>query len=88
MIGAGQAGLSAAYHLRHRGYTPAGAGAAVPAAGSPTFVVLDADDAPERDTTKPFHASLDSKVAYAEGSQAADIAREQNHINAVIFQFG
>lgn len=46
MIGAGQAGLSAAYHLRRRGYTPVGTGAAAPAAGSPTFVVLDADDAP------------------------------------------
>jgi len=46
VIGAGQAGLSAAYHLRRRGYAPVGTGAAVPAAGSPTFVVLDADDAP------------------------------------------
>ena len=39
---------------------------------------LDADDAPQRDATKPFHASLDSKVAYAEGTQAADIARERS----------
>ena len=51
---------------------------------------LDADDAPERDTTKPFHASLDSKVAYAEGSQAADIAREQEKLqwaDTLILQF-
>lgn len=39
VIGAGQAGLSAAYHLRRRGYEPA-------PAGGPSFVVLDADDAP------------------------------------------
>lgn len=45
VIGAGQAGLSAAYHLRRRGYTPAGAvSAADPDA--PSFVVLDADAAP------------------------------------------
>lgn len=39
VIGAGQAGLSAAYHLRRRGYSPA------PNDG-PSFVVLDADAAP------------------------------------------
>ncbi len=39
MIGAGQAGLSAAYHLRRRGFSP------VPA-DEPSFVVLDADDEP------------------------------------------
>ncbi|MFJ4248187.1 NAD(P)H-dependent oxidoreductase [Pseudomonas sp. NPDC089741] len=51
---------------------------------------LDADDAPQRDTNKPFHASLDSKVAYAEGTQAADIAREQEKLlwaDALILQF-
>jgi NAD(P)H dehydrogenase (quinone) len=51
---------------------------------------LDADDAPPRDATKPFHASLDSKVAYAEGTQAADIAREQEKLlwaDALILQF-
>ncbi len=42
VIGAGQAGLSAAYHLRRRGYEPPGTAAA----GQPTFVVLDADAAP------------------------------------------
>ncbi|MBF4562965.1 NAD(P)/FAD-dependent oxidoreductase [Microbacterium sp. VKM Ac-2870] len=41
VIGAGQAGLSAAYHLRRRGFVPSpGDGTA------PTFVVLDADTAP------------------------------------------
>lgn len=39
VIGAGQAGLSAAFHLRRRGYAPS------PAEG-PSFVVLDADAAP------------------------------------------
>jgi cation diffusion facilitator CzcD-associated flavoprotein CzcO len=39
VIGAGQAGLSAAYHLRRRGYAPA------PHEG-PGFVVLDADAGP------------------------------------------
>ena len=42
VIGAGQAGLSAAYHLQHRGYVPVSR--AKP--GSRTFVVLDAEDAP------------------------------------------
>jgi cation diffusion facilitator CzcD-associated flavoprotein CzcO len=40
VIGAGQAGLSAAYHLRRRGYTTEAE------AGERTFVVLDADAAP------------------------------------------
>ena len=45
MVGAGQAGLSAAYHLRRRGFAPAPGGAdAGTDAGS--FVVLDADHAP------------------------------------------
>jgi NAD(P)H dehydrogenase (quinone) len=51
---------------------------------------LDADDAPQRDATKPFHASLDSKVAYAEGTQSADIAGEQEKLlwaDALILQF-
>lgn len=42
VIGAGQAGLSAAYHLRRRGFVPAGA--AQP--GDEAFVVLDAESAP------------------------------------------
>lgn len=59
VIGAGQAGLSAAYHLRRRGFVPAAAGPHEGAhtgardgapddttSGAPTFVVLDADDAP------------------------------------------
>jgi cation diffusion facilitator CzcD-associated flavoprotein CzcO len=49
VIGAGQAGLSAAYHLRRVGLVPhavaAGAGASRPARRG-TFVVLDADAAP------------------------------------------
>ncbi|WP_040167015.1 FAD-dependent oxidoreductase [Microbacterium gorillae] len=40
VIGAGQAGLSAAYHLRRRGYTPP------EERGERTFVVLDADAEP------------------------------------------
>lgn len=42
VIGAGQAGLSAAYHLQRRGFVPAGRAAA----GERTFVVLDAEDGP------------------------------------------
>lgn len=38
VIGAGQAGLSAAYHLRRRGFTPDG--------GERAYVVLDAESAP------------------------------------------
>lgn len=42
VIGAGQAGLSAAAHLRRAGFTPVDD----PAPGTPTFVVLDAADGP------------------------------------------
>lgn len=42
VIGAGQAGLSAAYHLRRRAFVPVGR--ARP--GERTFVVLDAEDGP------------------------------------------
>ena len=50
VIGAGQAGLSAAYHLQRRGFadataSPASADDNAPASGN-SFVVLDADDAP------------------------------------------
>ena len=43
VIGAGQAGLSAAYHLRRRGFVPLRDAAAD---GSPTFLVVDADADP------------------------------------------
>ena len=42
VIGAGQAGLSAAYHLQHRGFVPA----ARATGGERTFVVLDANPRP------------------------------------------
>ena len=51
---------------------------------------LDADDSPERDRSRPFDASRDSKLAYAQGTQAADIAREQEKLlwaDALILQF-
>lgn len=44
VIGAGQAGLSAAYHLRRRGFLPVDAPG--PHGDASTFVVLDADAAP------------------------------------------
>ncbi|MCK0112225.1 NAD(P)/FAD-dependent oxidoreductase [Ornithinimicrobium sp. F0845] len=40
VIGAGQAGLSAAYHLQRRGLRPPGQG------GAPTYQVLDAEEGP------------------------------------------
>lgn len=40
VIGAGQAGLSAGYHLLRRGYRPHTAG------GQPSYVILDGDDGP------------------------------------------
>jgi cation diffusion facilitator CzcD-associated flavoprotein CzcO len=49
VIGAGQAGLSAAYHLQRRGFVPAGSGAEGrdPADGPPgSYIVLDAEDGP------------------------------------------
>ena len=45
VVGAGQAGLSAAYHLLRRGFVPAGADAAGPPPAG-TYIVLDAEDGP------------------------------------------
>ncbi|WP_306916997.1 MULTISPECIES: NAD(P)-binding domain-containing protein [unclassified Arthrobacter] len=48
VIGAGQAGLSAAYHLQRRGFVLAGTGAAGEPGAPParTYLVLDAEDGP------------------------------------------
>lgn len=51
---------------------------------------LDAADFPQRDPSQRFDASLDSKRAYAEGTQAADVAAEQAKLrwaDTVILQF-
>jgi cation diffusion facilitator CzcD-associated flavoprotein CzcO len=46
VIGAGQAGLSAAYHLRRRGFVPLDTSVSDAAPDARTFVVLDANDRP------------------------------------------
>lgn len=46
MIGAGQAGLSAAYHLRRRGFVPVPDDVPAPEDAAGTFVVLDQNPAP------------------------------------------
>lgn len=47
VIGAGQAGLSAAYHLRRRGFEPAAAlTAGAPSDAARTYLVLDAENGP------------------------------------------
>lgn len=51
---------------------------------------LDADDFPQRDATQRFYPSADSKHAFAEGTQAADVAAEQDKLrwaDLVLFQF-
>ena len=51
---------------------------------------VDAADHVGRDASLPFHASLDSRQAYANGTQSADIAAEQDKLrwaDAVILQF-
>ena len=51
---------------------------------------IDERDAPQRNASEPFHASLDSKQAFLAGTQSADIAREQEKLrwaDTVIFQF-
>jgi NAD(P)H dehydrogenase (quinone) len=51
---------------------------------------LDADDFPQRDAAQPFSPSGDSKRAFAEGTQTADVAAEQQKLrraDLVIFQF-
>jgi len=52
--------------------------------------VLDAADRTDRSESRPFHPSLDSKEAFAKGTQSPDIAREQDKLrwaDGVIFQF-
>ncbi|WTM16010.1 FAD-dependent oxidoreductase [Isoptericola halotolerans] len=46
VIGAGQAGLSAGYHLQRRGFVPAGAPPSGQHDATPTYLVLDAEDGP------------------------------------------
>jgi NAD(P)H dehydrogenase (quinone) len=51
---------------------------------------LDGDDFPQRDTTQPFRPGADSKRAFAEATQSADVAAEQDKLrraDLVIFQF-
>jgi NAD(P)H dehydrogenase (quinone) len=51
---------------------------------------LDARDVRERDDNAPFHASLDSKHAFANGLQSRDIEIEQDKLrraDALILQF-
>jgi NAD(P)H dehydrogenase (quinone) len=51
---------------------------------------LDADDFPQRDAMQPFSPGADSKRAFAEGTQTADVAAEQDKLrraDLVIFQF-
>jgi NAD(P)H dehydrogenase (quinone) len=51
---------------------------------------LDADDFPERDAGHPFRPGADSKRAFAEDTQSADVAAEQDKLrraDLVIFQF-
>jgi NAD(P)H dehydrogenase (quinone) len=51
---------------------------------------LDADDFPQRDAMQPFGPSADSRRAFTEGTQTADVAAEQDKLrraDLVIFQF-
>ena len=51
---------------------------------------LDADDFPQRDATQPFSPAADSKRAFVEGTQTADVAAEQAKLrraDLVILQF-
>ncbi|TAK75754.1 MAG: flavodoxin family protein [Aquabacterium sp.] len=51
---------------------------------------LDADDFPQRDASQRFDASADSKRAYAQGTQTADVAAEQAKLqwaDTLILQF-
>jgi NAD(P)H dehydrogenase (quinone) len=51
---------------------------------------LDADDFPQRDTSRRFEPSTDSKHAFIAGTQTADVAAEQEKLrwaDLVIFQF-
>ena len=51
---------------------------------------LDADGFPQRDATQPFNPIADSKSAFTDGTQTADVAAEQDKLrraDLVILQF-
>lgn len=87
VIGAGQAGLSAAYHLRRRGFVPA-VGAA---SGERTYVVLDAEDGPGgawRHRWRSLRMSTVNGIHDLPGIEQPDVEPEAASVDVLPAYFG
>ncbi|MFD6176391.1 MULTISPECIES: FAD-dependent oxidoreductase [unclassified Isoptericola] len=87
VVGAGQAGLSAAYHLRRRGFVPADA----PAPGVRTFLVLDAEDGPGgawRHRWRSLRMSTVNGIHDLPGIEQPDVEPEAASVDVLPAYFG
>lgn len=87
VIGAGQAGLSAAYHLRRRGFVPA-VGAS---SGERTYVVLDAEDGPGgawRHRWRSLRMSTVNGIHDLPGIEQPDVEPEAASVDVLPAYFG
>lgn len=87
VIGAGQAGLSAAYHLRRRGFVPA-VGAA---SGERTYVVLDAEVGPGgawRHRWRSLRMSTVNGIHDLPGIEQPDVEPEAASVDVLPAYFG
>ncbi|CAM3696570.1 FAD-dependent oxidoreductase [Isoptericola cucumis] len=87
VIGAGQAGLSAGYHLRRRGFVPAGD----PAGGARTYLVLDAEDGPGgawRHRWRSLRMSTINGIHDLPGIEQPDVEPEAASVDVLPAYFG
>ncbi|SKC81299.1 NAD(P)-binding domain-containing protein [Krasilnikoviella flava] len=87
VIGAGQAGLSAAYHLRRRGFVPA-VGAP---SGERTYLVLDAEDGPGgawRHRWRSLRMSTVNGIHDLPGIEQPDVEPEAASVDVLPAYFG
>ncbi|MFE6968394.1 FAD-dependent oxidoreductase [Isoptericola sp. NPDC057653] len=87
VVGAGQAGLSAAYHLRRRGFVPADGATA----GARTFLVLDAEDGPGgawRHRWRSLRMSTVNGIHDLPGIEQPDVEPEAASVDVLPAYFG
>ncbi|MGH8965267.1 MAG: FAD-dependent oxidoreductase, partial [Actinomycetes bacterium] len=87
----GQAGLSAAYHLRRRGFVPAGAQPGVDRAPRRTFIVLDAEEGPGgawRHRWRSLRMSTVNGIYDLPGIEQPDVEPEAASVDVLPAYFG